>query len=85
MRLIGAGLPRTGTLTQKVALEMLEDAPDLIAVLEIGVRDMEFDVPDFLHRSLLTAPCSLLAIPILSSRRSAFASVRQAVLHRTAS
>ncbi len=27
MRLIGAGLPRTGTLSQKVALEMLGLAP----------------------------------------------------------
>ncbi len=27
MRLIGAGLPRTGTLTQKIALEMLGLAP----------------------------------------------------------
>lgn len=49
MRLIGAGLPRTGTLTQKVALEMLGFEPcyhwvNVIADLEqVGVWDKAID------------------------------------------
>lgn len=49
MRLIGAGLPRTGTLTQKVALEMLGVEPcyhwvNVIADLEqVGVWDAAMD------------------------------------------
>lgn len=49
MRLIGAGLPRTGTLTQKVALEMLGVQPcyhwvNVIADLDqVGVWDSAMD------------------------------------------
>jgi len=32
MKIIGAGLPRTATLTQKIALEMLGYAPDLRSI-----------------------------------------------------
>jgi hypothetical protein len=46
MRLIGAGLPRTGTLSQKLALEMLGFGPcyhwvDVIADLDRGVPQWE--------------------------------------------
>jgi hypothetical protein len=40
MRLIGAGLPRTGTLSQKVALEMLGVGPCYHMVNVLGDLDL---------------------------------------------
>ncbi len=76
MRLIGAGLPRTGTLSQKVALEMLGFGPCYHMVNVLGELDLADEVACTRWRATRTGTTSSASTsrPLTGRDRSTTAS-----------